>query len=110
MLPYQPARNKVQHHGPPACMQPVTTFNARPTYKPVITGPSSNARPRKPKGGKGGRPKYQQGAAFPSTTPVVPFMTPQGQQGAATAFASMPTLLAGHGQMVLMQNQPQPPI
>ncbi|XBJ10030.1 hypothetical protein VPH35_014987 [Triticum aestivum] len=97
----------MQQLGPPAGMQPVA-FNAGSAYK-TAAGPPANTRPRKPKGGKGGRPKYHQGAAPPTTTAAAPFMSPQGQQGVAPALVSGPTLTAGHGQMVTIQNQPQLP-
>ena len=66
---FQPsANNYVEHSGTPVGVQMAAGFSAHPPHKPATTGVHTATRPRKPKGGNGGRHNPHHGAALPSAT------------------------------------------
>jgi hypothetical protein len=82
--------NQQQH------MQPASSFNAGQ----AITSPAGPvaARPRKPKGGKGGRPKHHHGLAHQPTAPMQATVGPSMPPPAPVYIpASSSTVAAGHG-------------
>jgi hypothetical protein len=96
-----------QQQGTAPGMQPIA-FNTGPEFKPS-GGSAATARTRKPKSGKGGRPKFQQGVQPPSVATAASAMSAQGQQG-APALVPANAVTAPQGQLVLMQNQPSIPV